>query len=176
MTEGTERPFRHSRRVQSPFLSFPTFLIGNPWPFPMQGHPNEGTEKKNPGFPLTTGGNDKGGPASMTEGRTGMTEGAKQVCQRGQSGPFRHARRVQSPLLSFPTFFIGNPWLFPMQGHPNEGTEEKNPGFPLTTGGNDRGGTRGHDGGQRGYDKGDRTGPSVIPDVFNRPFCHSRHF
>ena len=30
-----------------------------------------------------------------------------------------------------------------MQGHMNEGTEEKDTGFPLTTGGNDRGGAAG---------------------------------
>ena len=34
-----------------------------------------------------------------------------------------------------------------MQSHTNEGTEEKDTGFPLTTGGHDRGGAGGHDGG-----------------------------
>ena len=34
-----------------------------------------------------------------------------------------------------------------MQGHMNEGTKEKDTGFPLTTGGNDRGG-----GGGQAYD------------------------
>ena len=43
------------------------------------------------------------------------------------------------PPMSFPTSLIGNPWLFPMQDHTNEGTEEKDTGFPLTTGGNDKG-------------------------------------
>ena len=50
----------------------------------MQGHMKEGTEEKDTGFPLTTGGNDRGGRAGMTEGsaggmrervRPGMTEG-----------------------------------------------------------------------------------------------------
>ena len=36
-----------------------------------------------------------------------------------------------------------------MPGHTNEGTEEKDTGFPLTTGGNDRGGTGWHDRGVR---------------------------
>jgi len=36
--------------------------------FSMQGHTNDGTEEKNTGFPLKTGGKDKGGPAGMTEG------------------------------------------------------------------------------------------------------------
>ena len=47
----------------------------------MRGHMNEGTEEKDTGFPLTTGGNDRGGPAGMTGGtsrndrddRAGMT-------------------------------------------------------------------------------------------------------
>ena len=33
--------------------------------FPIQGHTNEGTEEKDTGFPLTTGGNDRGARASM---------------------------------------------------------------------------------------------------------------
>jgi len=36
--------------------------------FPMQRHTNEGTEEKDSGFPLKTGGNDRRGPAGMTEG------------------------------------------------------------------------------------------------------------
>ena len=40
----------------------------------MQGHTNEGTEEKDTGFPLTTGGNDRGGGGSA-EGVAGMTEG-----------------------------------------------------------------------------------------------------
>ena len=36
--------------------------------FPMQSHPKKGTEEKDAGFPLTTCGNDRGGPAGITEG------------------------------------------------------------------------------------------------------------
>ena len=43
------------------------------------------------------------------------------------------------PFPSFPTFLIGNPEFFPMQGHTKERTKEKDPGFPLKTCGNDRG-------------------------------------
>ena len=32
----------------------------------MQGHTNDGTEEKNTGFPLTTGGKDRGGAGGMT--------------------------------------------------------------------------------------------------------------
>ena len=39
--------------------------------FPMQGRPNDGTEEKDSGFPLKTGGNDRGGPTGMTEGADG---------------------------------------------------------------------------------------------------------
>ena len=68
------------------------------------------------------------------------------------TSPLRHSRPLPSvmpdvlnlPLLSFPTSSIGNPRAFPMQGHTNEKPEEKNPGFPLKTGGNDRRGKQGH--------------------------------
>ena len=56
-------------------------------------------------------------------------------------------------LLSFPTVSIGNPGVFPMQGYPNEGTEEKT-GFPLKTAGMTAG----------------RAGAPRIP------LCHSRRF
>ena len=67
-------------------LSFPTFSIPPVIPdivnresmaFPMQSHTNEGIEEQDTGFPLTTGGNDRGGGAGgMTEGvRACMTEG-----------------------------------------------------------------------------------------------------
>ena len=44
-------------------------------PFSMQGHTNDGTEEKDTGFPLKTGGNDKGGPAGMTKGSDGKDRG-----------------------------------------------------------------------------------------------------
>ena len=53
----------------------------------------------------------------MTEGRTGMTEGP-------ELAPFRHARRVQSPFLSFPTFFIGNPESSPPETRRRSVTED----------------------------------------------------
>ena len=59
----------------------------------------------------------------------------------------RHPRRSQSPAV-IPDIFIGNPGLFPCRVTRMKGTEEKDTGFPLTTGGNDRGGRR-HDGGVR---------------------------
>ena len=34
----------------------------------MRDHVNEGTEEKDTGFPLTTGGNDSEGPAGLTVG------------------------------------------------------------------------------------------------------------
>ena len=41
-----------------------------------------------------------------------------------------------------PAVFNRESMAFPIQGHTNEGTEEKDTGFPLTTGGNDRGDRR----------------------------------
>ena len=38
-----------------------------------------------------------------------------------------------------PDIFNRESMVFPMQAHTNEGTEKKDTGFPLKTGGNDRG-------------------------------------
>ena len=61
-------------------------------------------QRKDTGFPLTTGGNDRRGEAGMTGGE-----------RRGET----------LPPLSFPTFLIGNPGIFPTQGYTNEETEER---------------------------------------------------
>ncbi len=158
---------------------------------------------------------DRGDPA-------GMTEGPEQACQRGpirhvnrlaesmafpmrghtipsmsfptSSIPFRHSRHLQPPSV-IPDVFNRESMAFPMQDPTNEGTEEKDTGFPLTTGGNDRGGPSGYDRGARsGMTEGtgrvcqqacriqgvSHAGPHdsahVIPDVFNPPFRHSRRF
>ena len=133
-------------------LSFPTCSIPSVIPdifnresmaFPMKGHTNKGTEEKAPGFPLKTGGNDRGGPAGMTRGPTGM-KGAR-------AGP-SVMPDVFNPLPScpmcsilsvIPDIFNRESMAFPMQGHTNKRTEEKDAGFPLTTGGNDRRGPAG---------------------------------
>ena len=47
---------------------------------------------------------------------------------------------------------------FPMQDHTNEEKEEKDTGFPLTTGGNDRGDQRECQRGPSRHAKGDRAG------------------
>ena len=48
---------------------------------PMQGHMNEGTEEKDTGFPLTTGGHDRGSAGgTMERVRAGMTEGPERAC------------------------------------------------------------------------------------------------
>ena len=59
---------------------------------PMPAHTNKGTKKQNTGFPLTTGGNDRGGPTGMTEGHPppsplpgeGRGEGVSGHDKRGQ--------------------------------------------------------------------------------------------
>ena len=68
--------------------------------FPIQGHTNEGTEEKDTGFPLTTGGNDRGGPGGNDRG-------------------------ARASMLSFPTFLIGNPWLFPCRVTRMKGQKSK---------------------------------------------------
>ena len=65
---------------------------------------------------------------------------------QGHTIPPWHSRRFQSPTVIpdvfnppavIPDVFNRESTAFPMQGHTNEGTEEKDTGFPLTTGGND---------------------------------------
>ena len=48
-----------------------------------------------------------------------------------------------APVLSFPTFLIGNPAFSPGREDMKKGTKEKDHGFPLKTCGNDRGGIGG---------------------------------
>ena len=67
------------------------------------------------------------------------------------------------PPMSFPTssippsvipdVFNRESMTFPMQDPTNEGTEEKDTGFPLTTGGNDRGDQRACQRGPSGHDR-----------------------
>ena len=55
--------------------------------FSMQRRTNEGTEEKNTGFPLKTGGNDRRGTGGNDKGGpAGMTEGDRRECQRGPAG------------------------------------------------------------------------------------------
>ena len=103
------------------------------------------------------------GPAGMTEAKlagmteeklAGMTEEKLAGMTEGPGGSVVPDTPLLSfptflPLLSFPTFLIGNPGVFPMQGHMNEKGQKKNTGFPLKTCGNDR---------------------------EERPFCRSRRF
>ena len=73
------------------------------------------------------------------------------------SCPTPLCRSQRFPLLSFPTFSIGNPGFFPSRATQMKRTKEKNTGFPLKTCGNDREerpagddreGTGGHDRGE----------------------------
>ena len=68
-TEACHAPYGATRfphgipDIFNPPLAFPTLLIGNPWLSPCRVTRMKGTEEKDIGFPLTTGGNDRGGPA-----------------------------------------------------------------------------------------------------------------
>ena len=159
-------PRRHARRFQSPAV-MPD--IGNPPSVipdifnreskssPMQGHPNEGTEKQNPGFPLTTGGNDRG-TRRHDRGASGHDGGTRAGMPKGLQNPWPTQDHTIPP-TSCPTFSIpavmpdiGNPpsvipdifnresMVSPCRATRMTRTEKQNPGFPLTTGGNDRGG------------------------------------
>ena len=84
-------PLRHSRHFQSPSVIPDIF---NRESIPMQGHPNEGTEEKDTGFPLTTGGNDRGDRRAGQKGASGQdrrravgrTEGGRWAGQEGAAG------------------------------------------------------------------------------------------
>ena len=54
--------------------------------FPMQSHTNEGIEEKDTGFPLTTGGNDRGARSGHDRGAGGMTEGVRACMTEGPGG------------------------------------------------------------------------------------------
>ena len=112
MTEGYagfhDSAVCHSRRFQSGIQGVARW-----------GRTHERTEEKDTGFPLKT--------AGMTGGAGGNDRGVGGNDKRGMRG-----RTI--PLLSFPTFSIGNP----RGGRTHERTEEKDTGFPLKPGGNDR--------------------------------------
>ena len=63
-------------------------------PFPMQGHTNDGTEEKDSGFPLKTGGKDRGGPTGRTEGADGNDKGGPAGVPEGTGGSARGDRRA----------------------------------------------------------------------------------
>ncbi len=74
---GHTIPPCHSRHIQSPAVIpdvvnppsvIPDVINRESTAFSHAGPPEEGTEEKDTGFPLKTGGNDRGGPAGMTEG------------------------------------------------------------------------------------------------------------
>ncbi len=50
-----------------------------------------------------------------------------------------------NPPSVIPDIFNRESMVFPMQAHTNRGTTKQDTGFPLTTGGNDKGETGGHD-------------------------------
>ena len=130
-------PFCHSRRF--PFLSFPTFSIGNPGFFPSRATQMKRTKEKKTGFPLKTCGNDREGTGRHDRRETcGHDRG--ETCRHDRRETCRHDRGTRRfcrsrrpplsfptflPLLSFPTFLIGNPGVFPMQGHMNEKDKRK---------------------------------------------------
>ena len=122
-------PFCHSRRF--PLLSFPTFSIGNPGFFPSRATQMKRTKEKKTGFPLKTCGNDREGTGRHDRRET-CRHDRRETCRhdRGTRRFCRSRRPPLSfptflPLLSFPTFLIGNPGVFPMQGHMNEKDKRK---------------------------------------------------
>ena len=156
-------------------MSFPTSLIGNPRLFPRRGRTNERDKKEKHWIPAFAG---------MTEGvRRACQKGAERACQRGsrracQRGTERECQRSQPgdtttplsfptlsivplssrhfPPLSFPTFVIGNPWVFPRQGRTNERDRRKT--LDSRFRGNDRRGEREDQKGRAEITERDRAG------------------
>ena len=143
LMRGHTIPPCHSRRLQPPSV-IPDVFNRESMAFPMQDHTNEGTEEKDSGFPLTTGGHDRGDrrvcqrePSGHDGGdRAGMPKGPEQACQQAcrihgvsHAGPhdsFHIIPDVFNPLPSFPTFLIGNPWPFPCRATRMKGQKRKN--------------------------------------------------
>ena len=86
------------------------------------------------------------GPAGMTEAPTAPSplagecrgEGVSGHDKKGQSRP-SVIPDVSNPPSVIPDIFNRESMAFPMQAHSNKVTEKKDTGFPLTTGGHDRG-------------------------------------
>ena len=80
-------PTWHTRHFQSPAV-IPDIVNRESMTFPMQAHTNKrkGTEEKNTGFPLTTGGNDRGGQAGMTKAPPSPSPLAGECRGEGESG------------------------------------------------------------------------------------------
>ena len=109
-------PLCHSRCFQSPSV-IPDVVNRESRAFPMQGHTNEGTEKKDTGFPLTTGGNDRGGTGGNDRGGTGGSDrggtggsdrGSNGNDRRGVAGTTGLAPR-HSPLVTRPSSLTPHP-------------------------------------------------------------------
>ena len=179
-------PACHARRFQSPSvmpdifnrpLSFPTSLIGNPRLFPRRGRTNERDKKERHWIPAKNCGHARRGT------RQACQKGAERACQRGsrracQRGTERECQRSQPgdtttplsfptlsivplssrhfPPLSFPTFVIGNPWVFPRQGRTNERDRRKT--LDSRFRGNDRRGEREDQKGRAEITERDRAG------------------
>ena len=128
-------------------------------------------KRRNPGFPLTTGGNDRGGtsgndrraPAEMTKGQravggsTPISFPTLLQCH-SRRPPQCHSRRHPSVIPDVTPNVIPDvtPTVIPdVCNRESSQLKRRNPGFPLTTGGNDRGGTGGNDrGGPAGMTEG----------------------
>ena len=81
-------------------------------------------------------------PVSMTEGPVGMTKGPVSMTEGPvgmTKGPVGMTEGPVGVLLSFPTFVIGNPWLFHAGAHEERDRKER-PWIPAKDRGNDRGG------------------------------------
>ena len=76
----------------------------------------------------------------MTEGEGGNDKGGMTFL--GINVPSPRPSPQGNPPAVIPDIFNRESMAVSMQSHMNEGTEEKDTGFPLTTGGNDRGGRR----------------------------------
>ena len=144
----------------------------------------KGTKKKNTGFPLKTAGMTEREPAGMTKrARAGMPEESAGrhdyafVIPNIVNRPLVIPDAVNRPSVILD--IVNRPSVLPDicnreskafspdRAARMKGTEKKNTGFPLKTGGHDRGGTGGHDRGGTGRHDREGTGgnPWRFPHV-----------
>ncbi len=123
---------RHSchpvRYARCPLSVIPDVFNRESRIFPRPGHTNGGTKEKDRGFPLKPCGNDRGGSASGGAIPSVM--------------PAISSVMPDAPLSVIPDVCNRESSIFPRPGYTNEGTKEKDSGFPLNPCGNDRGDLR----------------------------------
>ena len=121
------------------------------------------------GLTKRTGGPDRGDRAGMTKG---LQNPGLLPCWGTRFRPV--IPDIFNPPSVIPDVFNRESRVFSHAGPAEEGTEEQDTGFPLTTGGNDRGVPAGLTGGTGGNDRGGRAGLWAVVSGRHSPYSGIR--